>query len=159
MTVAGGRRLETALGAVLLSWIASLAVGALLATFLTPLSVDQPIGVETLANWGRRWAVVMAVAMATGATLGGHPPASLRRTALVVGLTAVLVLVLSLGAGALAICAVRLQLWGQAWGVPSRSGYAARVAVLTGAELMGLPSAFGGGWWLFRGRSLGPRHG
>ena len=58
-TAAVWHRLGTAFGAVALSWIASLAVGALLATCLTPLSVDQPMGVETLAGWGRRWAVVM----------------------------------------------------------------------------------------------------
>lgn len=166
MTVSVLRRLGTALGAVLLSWIASLAVGALLSTFLTPVSVDQPMGVETLAGWGRRWAVVMGVAMVTGSTIGGRPPSSLRRVAHVVGLTAAVVLGLSLLAGGLAVCAVRLQLWGLTWGVPSRSGYAARLGVLTAAELVGLPSAFWAGWWLLRDRrgrapglAGGPRHG
>lgn len=146
------RRLPTVLGAVLLSWFASLAVGALLATGLTPLSVDQPVGADTLAGWQRRWAVLMGVAMATGATLGGHPPATLRRTAQLVWLSAAGVLGLCLVAGVLAVCAVRLQLWGQEWGIPSRSGYAARLAVLAAAELGGLPSALVGGWWLWRGR-------
>lgn len=153
------RRLGTALGAVLLSWVASLAVGALLATGLTPLSVDQPVGADTLAGWERRWAAVMGVAMATGATLGGHPPATLRRMAQVVGLSAAGVLGLSLVAGALAVGAVRLQLWGQGWGIPSRSGYAARLAVLAAAELVGLPSALVGGWWLLRGRLRRAGHG
>lgn len=150
-----GRRLATALGAVLLSGLASLAVGAFLATALTPLSVDQPVGADTLAGWERRWAAVMGVAMAAGATLGGQPPATLRRTAQVVGLSAAGVLGLSLLAGALAVCAVRLQLWGQGWGIPSRSGYAARLAVLAAAELVGLPSALVGGWWLWRNRLRG----
>ncbi len=157
MSASFRRRLLMAFGAVLLSWIASLAVGALMATGLTPLSVDQPMGVETLAGWERRWALVMGVAMATGATLGGPPPATLRRTAQVVGLTAAVVLGLSLVAGGLAVCAVRLQLWGQAWGVPSRSGYAARLGVLAAAELVGLPSALWGGWWLLRERLRGNR--
>jgi hypothetical protein len=156
-TVAVWHRLGTAFGAVALSWIASLAVGALLATCLTPLSVDQPMGVETLAGWGRRWAVVMGVAIAMGATLGGPPPATLRRTAQVVGLTAAVVLGLSLVAGGLAVCALRLQMWGQAWGVPSRPGYAARLGVLAAAELVGLPSALWGGWCLLRERLQGSR--
>jgi hypothetical protein len=156
-TAAVWRRLGTAFGAVVLSWIASLAVGALLTTCLTPLSVDQPMGVETLAGWGRRWAVVMGVAMATGATLGGPPPATLRRTAQVIGLIAAVVLGFSLVAGVLAVCAVRLQVWGQAWGVPSRSGYAARLGVLAAAELVGLPSALWGGWRLLRERLQGSR--
>jgi hypothetical protein len=151
------RRLGTAIGAVLCSWIASLAVGALLTTCLSPFSVDQPVGVATLAGWEWRWSVVMGVAMVTGATLGGAPPASLRRTAMVVGITAVVVLGLSLVAGCLAMFASRLQLWGAEWGVPSRSGYAARLAVLTATELVGLPSALGGGWWLLRERLKGRR--
>ena len=151
------RRLGTAIGAVLCSWIASLAVGALLITCLTPLSVDQPVGVATLAGWQWRWALVMGVAMATGATLGGAPAATLRRTAQVVGITAVVVLALSLVAGGLAVFASRLQIWGAEWGVPSRSGYAARLAVLSATELVGLPSALLGGWWLLRERLNGRR--
>jgi hypothetical protein len=52
----------------------------------------------------------------------------------------------------LAVAAVRLGLWGQGWGLPSRSTYAAQIAALLTAQWSGLPAAALGAWLLWRGR-------
>ncbi|MFO0031953.1 MAG: hypothetical protein ACK54Z_06800 [Cyanobacteriota bacterium] len=158
----GWRRLAPLLAAAALGWGAALAVAALLAAGLAPISVDQPIYGRELVGWGMRWGAVLAVALASGAMLGPSPPASLRRLLLVVGAAALVLVGLSLLAAALGVLAVRLQLWGQAWELPSRSGQAARLAALMAIELLGLPCATGAGWLLLRqrmGQAKGERHG
>lgn len=152
MAAQGWRRLPSLLWAAGLGWGAARAVAALLAACLAPISVDQPIDGQETAGWGLRWGAVLAVAMASGAVLGPPPPAGLRRILAVVVFTAVLVLGLTLLVAALAILAVRLHLWGQAWELPSRAGYAARVAALAAVEILGPPCAAVGGWRLFRRR-------
>ena len=52
----------------------------------------------------------------------------------------------------LAVAAVRLGLWGQGWGLPSRSTYAAQIAALLTAQWSGMPAAALGAWLLWRGR-------
>lgn len=158
----GRRRLAPLLVAAALGWGAALAVAALLAAVLAPISVDQPIDGRELVGWGMRWGAVLAVALASGAVLGPPPPASLRRLLMGVGAAALVLVGLTLLAAALAILAVRLQLWGQAWEVPSRSGHAARLAALMAMEILGLPCAAGAGWRLLRqrmGQAKGERHG
>jgi hypothetical protein len=140
----------------MLGWSAALAVAAGLAAVLAPISVDQPIDGRQMLGWGLRWGGLMAVAMASGAALADPVPASGGRSARVVAITALSVLLLSLLAGALAVVAVRLGLWGHDWGLPSRSGYAARLATLQAAELLGPPAAGAGGWALFRQRRSPP---
>lgn len=146
------RRLQEVFWAASLGWSSALAVAALLTACLVPISVDQPLEGPAMLGWGMRWGAVLAVAMASGATLGPAPPARARRIGTVVAFTALLLLGLSLLAAALAILAVRLRLWGQAWDLPSRSGYAARLAALATAQILGLPCAAGGAWLLLRQR-------
>ena len=43
-------------------------------------------------------------------------------------------------------------LWGQGWGLPSRSTYAAQIAALLTAQWSGMPAAALGAWLLWRGR-------
>lgn len=158
----GWRRFASLLAAAALGWCAALAVATLLAAVLAPISVDQPIDGRELEGWGMRWGAVLVVAMATGAVLGPPPPADLRRLLIVMGAAALVLVGLTLLAAALAILAVRLQLWGQAWELPSRSGHAARLAALMAMEILGLPCAAGAGWVLFRqrmGQAKGERHG
>jgi hypothetical protein len=65
---------------------------------------------------------------------------------------AALTVLLCLVAMGLAVAAVRLGLWGQSWGLPSRSTYAAQIAALLTAQSSGLPAAALGAWLLWRGR-------
>ncbi|MFN9990933.1 MAG: hypothetical protein ACK549_11900 [Cyanobacteriota bacterium] len=69
----GWRRLAPLLAAAALGWGAALAVAALLAAVLAPISVDQPIYGRELVGWGMRWGAVLAVALASGAMLGSSP--------------------------------------------------------------------------------------
>ena len=151
-------RFRAALAAAALATGGALLVAAVLGACLGPISVDQPIQARELLGWGSRWAGVMAVALASGAALGASPPASPRVAARVMTITALVVLALCLGAAGLAILAVRLGLWGQDWGLPNRSGHAARLAALQAAQFSGLPAAALGGWGLARQRSVN-RHG
>jgi hypothetical protein len=150
-------RLGVAFVASLLGSAGALLVAALLAAGLGPISADQPLEGPELWGWGVRWAGVMAVALGSGASVGEAPPASPRAVARVLARTAGAVLALCLGAAALAILAVRLGFWGQDWGLPHRSGHAARLAALQLAELSGLPAAALGGGLLVRQR-WGGRH-
>ena len=144
-------------------WIAAIAGGfaALLAAQLAALllnlllariSVDQPVESRELLDWGWRWGGVLAVALATGAGLGGRPPAGPRSSARVAATIAALTVLLCLVAMGLAVAAVRLGVWGQGWGLPSRSTYAAQIAALLAAQWSGLPGAALGAWLLWRGR-------
>ena len=153
----GQRRLRPALAAAFLGWWAALGVAHLLALGLGPISVDQPVDGRQVGGWGLRWAWVMAVALASGAALGAPAPAPVRRSAGVMALTALGVMTLCLLAAGLAVAAVRLHLWAQDWGLPSRSGHAARLAVLATAEMVGLPAAALAGWTLFRQRETAGR--
>ncbi len=158
-----GPSLRSALWAVGLAWSGTLIAALVLGAALAPISVDQPLTAQDLQGWTLRWGGVMAVAMASGAALGlSLPPATPRATASVVALTVVGVIGLALLAAVGAILAVRHDLWGHDWGLPSRSGHAARLAALAAAEWLGLPSAAAGGWLLFRrrtGHSRGSGHG
>ena len=62
------------------------------------------------------------------------------------------IVLFSLVAMGLAVAAVRLGLWGQGWGLPSRSTYAAQIAALLTAQWSGMPAAALGAWLLWRGR-------
>lgn len=148
-------RLRSALLAAALGCLAALVVATLLAAGVGPMSVDQPLQLREVVGWGARWGALLAVTMGSAAALGAPPPAPLRSIARTLLLTALVPLLLSGGAAALAILAVRLHLWGQHWGLPSRSGHAARLASLTMAEITGWPSAVLGAWWLYCQR-LGP---
>ena len=59
---------------------------------------------------------------------------------------------LDAGGLGLAVAAVRLGVWGQGWGLPSRSTDAAQIAALLAAQWSGLPAAALGAWLLWRGR-------
>ena len=144
-------------------WIAAVAAGAaallaaqlvalLLIQLLARVSVDQPLESRELLDWGWRWGGVLAVALASGAGLGGRPPAGPRSSARVAATIAALTVLFSLVAMGLAVAAVRLGLWGQGWGLPSRSTYAAQIAALLTLEWIGLPAAALGAWLLWRGR-------
>lgn len=153
--------LATAVAAALAAALAvagALLVAAVLLVGLSAISVDQPPQARELIGWGSRWAGVLAVALGSGAVLGPAPPASPRAAARVLGITAAAVLALCVGAAALAILAVRLGLWGHDWGLPHRSGHAARLVVLPVARISGLPAAALAGWCLAR-RRRGRRHG
>jgi hypothetical protein len=65
---------------------------------------------------------------------------------------AALTVLICLVAMGLAVAAVRLGVWGQGWGLPSRSTYAAQIAVLLTAQWSGLPGAALGAWLLWRRR-------
>jgi len=151
-------RLRTALAAAVLGLGGALLVAVALALVLGPISVDQPIDSGAVLGWGLRWGGVMAVALGSGAAVGPTPPASPRAAARVRAITAAGMVALCLGAAALAILAVRLGWWGQDWGLPHRSGHAARLAALQGAWIGGLPAAALAAWRLARQRG-GGRHG
>lgn len=140
------------LAAGLLGIAGALLVSGLLAAALGPISVDQPLEAREILDWGCRWAAVMAVALASGAAAGEAPPAGPRAAGRVMAITAGGVLALALGAAGLSILAVRLGLWGQDWGLPHRSGHAARLAALQVARISGLPAAALSAWWLVRQR-------
>ena len=148
----------TALAAAGLGLGGALLVAVVLVGVLGPISVDQPLDSGEVLDWGWRWGGVMAVALGSGAALGQARPASPRAAARVMAITAAGMVALCLGAAGLAILAVRLGWWGQDWGLPHRSGHAARLAVLQGARLSGLPAAALAGWRLARQRG-GRRHG
>ena len=144
-------------------WIAVVAAGAaallaaqlvalLLIQLLARVSVDQPLESRELLDWGWRWGGVLAVALASGAGLGGRPPAGPRSSARVAATIAALTVFICLVAMGLAVAAVRLGFWGQGWGLPSRSTYAAQIAALLTAQSSGLPAAALGAWLLWRGR-------
>ena len=144
-------------------WIAVVAAGAaallasqlvalLLIQLLARVSVDQPLESRELLDWGWRWGGVLAVALASGAGLGRRPPAGPRSSARVAATIAALTFLICLVAMGLAVVAVRLGLWGQGWGLPSRSTYAAQIAALFAAQWSGLPGAALGAWLLWRGR-------
>ena len=124
----------------------------LLIQLLARVSVDQPLESRELIDWGWRWGGVLAVALASGAGLGGRPPAGPRFSARVAATIAALTVLICLVAMGLAVAAVRLGLWGQGWGLPSRSTYAAQIAALLTAQSSGLPAAALGAWLLWRGR-------
>lgn len=90
--------------------------------------------------------------LATGAGLGGRPPAGPRSSARVAATIAALTVLLCLVAMGLAVAAVRLGVWGQGWGLPSRSTDAAQITALLAAQWSGLPGAALGAWLLWRGR-------
>ena len=144
-------------------WIAVVAAGAaaflaaqlvalILIQLLARISVDQPLESRELLDWGWRWGGALAVALATGAGLGGRPPAGPRSSARVAATIAALTVLICLVAMGLAVAAVRLGLWGQGWGLPSRSTYAAQIAALLMAQWSGLPGAALGAWLLWRRR-------
>lgn len=132
--------------------VAALLVAVGLNLLLARISVDQPLESRELLDWGWRWGGALAVALATGAGLGGRPPAGPRSAALVAATIAALTVLLCLVAMGLAVAAVRLGVWGQGWGLPSRSTYAAQIAALLAAQWSGLPGAALGAWLLWRGR-------
>jgi len=132
--------------------LASQLVALLLIQLLARVSVDQPLESRELLDWGWRWGGVLAVALACGAGLGGRPPAGPRSSARVAATIATLTVLICLVAMGLAVAAVRLGLWGQGWGLPSRSTYAAQIAALFAAQWSGLPGAALGAWLLWRGR-------
>ena len=123
-----------------------------LVQLLSRISVDQPLDSRELLDWGWRWGGVLAVALASGAGLGGRPPAGPRSSARVAATIAALTVLICLVAMGLAVAAVRLSLWGEGWGLPSRSTYAAKMAALLTAQWSGLPAAALGVWLLWRGR-------
>jgi hypothetical protein len=132
--------------------VAALLVAVGLNLLLARISVDQPLESRELIDWGWRWGGALAVALASGAGLGGRPPAGPRSAALVAATIAALTVLLCLVAMGLAVAAVRLGVWGQGWGLPSRSTYAAQIAALLAAQWSGLPGAALGAWLLWRGR-------
>jgi len=132
--------------------VAALLVTVGLNLLLARISVDQPLESRELLDWGWRWGGALAVALASGAGLGGRPPADPRSSARVAATIAALTVLLCLVAMGLAVAAVRLGLWGQGWGLPSRSTYAAQIAALLTLEWIGLPSAFLAAWLLWRER-------
>ena len=132
--------------------VAALLVAVGLNLLLARISVDQPLESRELLDWGWRWGGALAVALASGAGLGGRPPAGPRSSALVAATIAALTVLLCLVAMGLAVAAVRLGVWGQGWGLPSRSTYAAQIAALLAAQWSGLPGAALGAWLLWCGR-------
>ena len=146
------RRWIAAIAGGLAALLAAQLVALLLNLLLARISVDQPLESRELLDWGWRWGGVLAVALATGAGLGGRPPAGPRSSARVVATIAALTVLLCLVAMGLAVAAVRLGVWGQGWGLPSRSTYAAQIAALSAAQWSGLPGAALGAWLLWRGR-------
>lgn len=132
--------------------VAALLVAVGLNLLLARISVDQPLESRELLDWGWRWGGALAVALASGAGLGGRPPAGPRSAALVAATIAALTVLLCLVAMGLAVAAVRLGVWGQGWGLPSRSTYAAQIVALLAAQWSGLPGAALGAWLLWRGR-------
>ena len=132
--------------------VAALLVAVGLNLLLARISVDQPLESRELLDWSWRWGGALAVALASGAGLGGRPPAGPRSSALVAATIAALTVLLCLVAMGLAVAAVRLGVWGQGWGLPSRSTYAAQIAALLAAQWSGLPGAALGAWLLWRGR-------
>jgi len=152
--------LATGLAAVLAAFVAALLVAVLLILLLSRISVDQPLESRELIGWGIRWGWLLAVALAAAAGLGPAPPAGWRTIVRSAALAAAATLVLCLAAMGLAVAAVRLGLWGQGWGLPSRSSYAAQIAGLQTAQWAGPAAAALGAWGLWRqrrGRSLLPR--
>jgi hypothetical protein len=147
-------------------WIAVVAAGAaallaaqLVAFFviqlLSRISVDQPLESLELIEWGWRWGGVLAVAMAAAAGLGAMPLAGPRTSIRVAAAIAVLTALLCVVAMGLAGAAVRLGLWGQGWGLPSRTTYAAQIAGRHALEWIGLPNALLAAWLLWRERLRG----
>ena len=84
--------------------------------------------------------------------LGGTAAGRSRSSARVAATIAALTVLFSLVAMGLAVAAVRLGLWGQGWGLPSRSTYSAQIAALLTAQWSGMPAAALGAWLLWRGR-------
>ena len=82
------------------------------------------------------WSVTVAT---TSSTTPAPTPALVARQA---GWALVVLVALASVAGLLAVVAVRLHLWGRDWGLPSRSGYGARLAAVGAAEVLGLPLAW-----------------
>jgi hypothetical protein len=134
----------------------SLAVAAVVAQLLRPISVDVPIEPGGLNGWGMRWGVLLAVFLATAATLGDRRLASPAQVIRMLALSVALLLGMAAVAVLLSVVAARLGLVGQSWGVSSRSGYAARVATVTSLELLGLPVALWASVDLFRRRGIRP---
>lgn len=132
--------------------VAPMLVAVGLNLLLGRISVDQPLESLELLDWGWRWAGVLAVALASAAALGARPPAAPRSSIRVAAAIAALTVLICLVAMGLAVAAVRLGLWGEGWGLPSRSTYAAQIAVLFTAQWSGLPGAALGAWLLWRRR-------
>lgn len=151
-------RLRSALAGAAAGLAGALLVAALLALLLAPLSLDQPLEPGELLGWGLRWGGVMAVALGAGAAAGPAPPAPPRGAVRVMALTAAGVVALCLGGAGLAGLAVRTGWWASTWELPHRSGHAARLVVLRGAWISGLPAAALAAWTLARQRRRG-RHG
>ena len=120
------------------AWLAALTLVLLLA----PINVDQPITVADLGDWAWRWGWLLAVLLAAAASLGPAPVAAPSLVARQAGWALVVLVALASVAGLLAVVAVRLHLWGRDWGLPSRSGYGARLAAVGAAEVLGLPLAW-----------------
>jgi hypothetical protein len=87
-------------------------VALFLIQLLARISVDQPLESRELLDWGWRWGGVLAVALASGAGVGGRPPAGPRSSARVAATIAALTVLICLVAMGLAVAAVRLSLWG-----------------------------------------------
>jgi hypothetical protein len=118
-----------------------LAVAAMVAQLLRPISVDVPIEPGDLNGWGMRWGVLLAAFLTTAATVSDRRLASPAEVFRMLALAVVLLLGMAAVAVLLTVVAARLGLVGQSWGVSSRSGYAARIATLSSLELLGLPVA------------------
>jgi len=132
----------------------SLAVAAVVAQLLRPISVDVPIEPGDLNGWGMRWGVLLAVFLATAAAGGDRRLASPARVIRMLALSVALLLGIAAVAVLLTVVAARLGLVGHSWGVSSRSGYAARIATVSSLELLGLPVALGAAVALVRLRGI-----
>ena len=119
-------------------WLAALALVLLLA----PINPDQPISGADLGDWAWRWGWLLAVLLAAAASLGPAPVAAPALVARQVGWAVVMLVGLASVAGLLAVVAIRLHQWGRDWGLPSPSGYGARLAAAGAAEVLGLPVAW-----------------
>ena len=135
--------------------VAAQLVAFVLGGWLSRISVDHPLEGFELIDWGWRWGGVLVVAMASAAGLGARPAASPRSSIRVAAAIALLTTLLALVAMGLAGAAVRLGLWGQGWGLPSRATYAAQIAGLLTLEWIGLPNALLAAWLLWRERLRG----
>lgn len=133
-----------------------LAVAAVVAQLLRPISVDVPIEPGSLNGWGMRWGVLLAVFLTTAATLDDRRLASPAQVIRMLALSVALLLGMAAVAVLLTVAAARLGLVGQSWGVSSRSGYAARIATVSSLELLGLPVALWAALVLVRRREIRP---
>jgi hypothetical protein len=133
-----------------------LAVAAMVAQLLRPISVDVPIEPGDLNGWGMRWGVLLAVFLTTAATVSDRRLASSAEVIRMLALSVALLLGIAAVAVLLTVVAARLGLVGQGWGVSSRSGYAARIATVSSLEMLGLPVALWAAVALVRRRGIRP---